>query len=68
MGEAPDNDPVVREKTLGMQLKLLEQRLTIKFIAGLVAASALPHLSIPSSVTAGAIGGIVLKVVLGAVR
>lgn len=53
MGDQANIDPVVGEKTLDLKLKVLEQRLTIKLIAGLVATQAIPHLSLPGSVTAG---------------
>lgn len=54
MGGQPDEQgPLVREKTLELKLKVLEQRLTIKLIAGLLATQALAHFSIPSTITAG---------------
>lgn len=59
-----DLGPVVREATLELKLKVLEQRLTIKLIAAIAASQVLPHLSIPSSVTAGVILGIATKACL----
>lgn len=67
MGEQLDDQgPLVREKTLELKLKVLEQRLTIKMIAAIAAIQVAPHLSIPSSVTAGVIvvGGVVTKLAL----
>ena len=64
MGEGSDQHelgPVVREKTLALSLKVLEQRLTIKLIGGLLATQALAHFSIPSTVTVGVVVALAAK-------
>ncbi len=52
-GQSEQNDlgPLVRERTLELKLKVLEQRLTLKLVAGLLGAQAVAHFSIPSSIT-----------------
>ena len=66
MGESQEHElgPVVREKTLELKLKVLEQRLTLKLIGGLVATQAFSHFTIPSSVTVGVVLGIAAKLSL----
>jgi hypothetical protein len=47
----PDEDKPVTQGVFRLQMKVLEQRLTLKLIAGLVAAQALSHFSLPGDLT-----------------
>lgn len=58
--ESPPPDPLVRQSSL----KLLEQRLTIKFIVGLLGAQLLGHFTLPTEVTVPAAIAVIAKLLV----